>query len=192
MDVYKIAVKVFARGGEIPSDQVIALFQRWIRDQSVPGHRLIDVADYAHVVAGPGTVLVASEANFHIDHGQGRLGILYFRKSPIEGSFRDRLHYCVGEALKAAAKFQGEAEIKGKIEFEGGEILIRLNDRLLAPVNEGTVGKVKGDLEALGAKLYGAGKFGITPKIGADAPVEFNVKASQATAVETALKKLHE
>jgi len=53
----------------------------------------------------------------------------------------------------------------------------------LAPVNEGTVGKVKGDLEALGAKLYGAGKFGITPKIGADAPVEFNVKASQATAV---------
>jgi len=54
MDVYKIAVKVFARGGEIPSDQVIALFQRWIRDQSVPGHRLIDVADYAHVVAGPG------------------------------------------------------------------------------------------------------------------------------------------
>ena len=37
------------------------------RTHAVPDHLLIDVADYAHVPNGPGTVLVAHEANIHID-----------------------------------------------------------------------------------------------------------------------------
>jgi hypothetical protein len=190
MDVYKIAVKIFARVGQVSGDPYIPIFQRWIRDQSIPGHRLIDVADYAHVVAGPGTVLVALESNFHIDHGENRLGMLYFRKLPMEGTFADRLKRCVREALLAANKLQSEPEVEGKLVFGGEEILIRLNDRLLAPANDETLAAVRPDVESLGTKLYGAAKFSVTPVLAPLAPPEIILKSTNPISVTSVLERV--
>jgi hypothetical protein len=155
MDVYKIAVKIFASTPEGDGLDFVPIFHHWIQNQSVPGHRLIDVADYGHVAAGPGTVLVSSEANFYLDRGENRLGLLYSRKLPMEGSFADRLRAAIGETLKTAAKLEQEPEVAGKLKFKTDELVIRLNDRLHAPPNDQTVAATKGAVQAVAKRLYG-------------------------------------
>src|SRR5215216_2280933 len=78
METHKIIVKFFVEdASRIRGEQFVPIFHSWIQQQAIPGHLLIDVADYQHVSGGPGTVLVAHEANFSMDGEEGRLGLLY-------------------------------------------------------------------------------------------------------------------
>jgi hypothetical protein len=190
MEVFKIAVKIFAHSDSFDASTFMPIFQHWIQNQSVEGHRLIDVADYGHVVAGPGTVLVSSEANFYTDRGENRLGLLYVRKLPLSGSFSERLRAVVAETFKAAAKLEKEPELSGKLKFKTDELLIRLNDRLLAPPNEATVKAASPDVLSLATRLYGEKQATIDSKFSAKTEVEFRLKASANPALATLLGKL--
>jgi hypothetical protein len=159
MEVFKIAAKLFVADDSFPHDQFIPIFHRWIQSQSVEGHLLIDVADYAHVVAGPGTVLVSSQANFHMDRGENRLGLFYWRKLPLPGTFSQRLSAVLAETIKAAMKLEAEPALDGRLKFKTNEILIRFNDRLLAPNTPQTFAAIKDDLQAVGGKLFGGKAF---------------------------------
>lgn len=159
MDAFKIAVKLFATDDAFPRDQFIPIFHHWIQSQSIPGHLLIDVADYAHVVAGPGTVLVSSQANFHMDRGENRLGLFYWRKLPLPGTFTERLAGVLGETLKAAMKLEAEPALNGRLKFKTNEILIRLNDRLLAPNTPQTFAQIEEDLQTVGRNLFAGRAF---------------------------------
>src|SRR5277367_4077357 len=103
MDAFKISIKLFAERDELGHSDIVPVFHRWIQNNLLPDHLLIDVADYAHVPAGPGTVLVSSQANLYTDRGDNRLGLLYSRKLPLEGTFRDRLRTVLASALQAAS-----------------------------------------------------------------------------------------
>ncbi len=166
MDVQKIAVKLFASGEDFAGEQFVPIFHRWIQNQSVENHLLIDVADYAHVADGPGTVLVASEANIHMDRTGGRLGLLYVRKMPLEGSFAQRVGAVIAEAQKAAEKLAKEPELSGKLKFRGDEIAIRLNDRLLAPNTAETEKAAEGGLREAGEKFFGGKAFSMKSAVG--------------------------
>src|SRR6516225_4701835 len=102
MDTHKINIKLFAESDTFKPTEFVPIFHRWIQNQSLDGHLLIDVADYAHVPAGPGTLVVASEANIHMDREENRLGLLYVRKQPIAGSsgFQEQLRGVLAEAIK--------------------------------------------------------------------------------------------
>jgi hypothetical protein len=65
MNAFKIAVKLFAPHAQVPEGALIPIYHHWIQNHSIPDHLLIDVADYEHVPEGPGTVLVAHEANIY-------------------------------------------------------------------------------------------------------------------------------
>jgi hypothetical protein len=186
MDVFKIAVKVFASSGEFPPDQFVPIFHRWIQGQSVEGHRLIDVADYGHVINGPGTVLVSSEANFYMDRAENRLGLLYSRKLAMPGDFRERLCGAVREAIKAAAKLEAEPLVKGKLKFKTDEILIRLNDRLLAPPNEQTVAAARDDVRGA-AEIFWGKAAQIESKFTPLTLVEFRVRSNENLSLATLL-----
>jgi hypothetical protein len=188
MDVFKIAVKFFASAGNFPPDQFVPIFHHWIQGQSVEGHRLIDVADYGHVANGPGTVLVSSEANFYMDRAENRLGLLYSRKLPMAGSFRDRLCGAVRESLKAAAKLEAEPLVKGKLKFKTDEILIRLNDRLLAPPNEQTVAAARDDVRAAAEIFLGKG-VQIESKCTPLMLVEFRIRSTENQPLATLLAR---
>jgi len=189
MDVYKIAVKIFASAPEGAGLDLVPIFHRWIQNQSVQGHRLIDVADYSHVAAGPGTVLVSSEANFYMDRGENRLGLLYSRKLPLEGTFQDRLRAVIGETIKAAARLEQEPEIAGKLKFNTDEILIRLNDRLRAPPNDQTVAAAKGDVQAVARRIFGDAAV-VESRFTPQTVVEFRIRSKEKPALETLLKKI--
>jgi hypothetical protein len=178
MEVFKIAVKIFASADDFPPDQFVPIFHHWIQNQSVEGHQLIDVADYGHVASGPGTVLVSSEANFYTDRAEQRLGLLYSRKLPLPGSFQDRLRAVVREALKAAAKLESEPLLNGKLKFKTDELLVRLNDRLLAPPNEQTVSAAIEDVRMVAESLYGK-TVQIESRCTPLTLVEFRVRSTQ-------------
>ncbi len=155
MTAHKIAVKLFATSNEIHGETFVPVFHHWIQNQAIADHMLIDVADYAHVPDGPGTVLVSHEANIYADREGGKLGLLYTRKQPVAGTFRDRLKQAIGATLNIASLLQRAPEFDGKLSFATGEILIRINDRLLAPNTSETFTAVKVDIEAVGRELLG-------------------------------------
>jgi hypothetical protein len=153
MQSHKLVVKLFADGADaLPLDAAIPVFHGWIQNQSVADHLLIDVADYAHVPNGPGTVLVAHEANFHFDREDG-IGLMYIRKQPIAGasSFRERVAAVVRATIQAATKL--ENDLAG-VRFRTNELVFRINDRLVAPNDETTYRAVAPDLQAFFADLY--------------------------------------
>ena len=189
MDTFKIAAKIFAAEDCFAPDRFIPIFHRWIQNQAVDGHLLIDVADYAHVVAGPGTVLVSSQANFHMDRGDNRLGLSYWRKSPLPGSFRDQLRAVILETAKAAALLQREESLAGELVFKGEEIQVRLNERLHAPANAETLALVKPDFSAVGKEIYGDG-FSLEPKISPNALFEIRLKSARPVSMTALLERL--
>jgi hypothetical protein len=156
MDAFKISIKLFAASDGFAPSEFVPVFQRWIQTKALPDHLLIDVADYAHVPNGPGTVLVTSQANLYTDRGDGRLGLLYSRKLPLEGSFLDRLKHVTAAALGAAALLEREEKLGGRLKFRTDELLIRLNDRLLAPNTAETFEAVGPDIKRLCSMLYGS------------------------------------
>ncbi|HUB25164.1 MAG TPA: hypothetical protein VL992_07015 [Tepidisphaeraceae bacterium] len=190
MEAFKISIKLYAeRDGFGPSD-FVPVFQHWIQTQALPDHLLIDVADYAHVPDGPGTVLVTSQANLYTDRGDGRLGLLYSRKLPLEGTFFDRLRQVTAAALAAAALLEKEEKLGGRLKFRADELLIRINDRLLAPNTAETLAAVAPDIERLGKMLYGNATYRIDFKPSALKLFEVSVKAQQGPTFQAMAERL--
>src|SRR5437763_3400047 len=119
MQTPKLSLKFFAHDGSHADESVIVpLFHRWIQDQAIPGHLLIDVADYAHVKNGPGVVLVSHEANFSTDAAlDHRLGLLYQRKAPIDGDTTAQLRTVFHTALTAVSLLENSFELAGRLKF---------------------------------------------------------------------------
>src|SRR5437763_2347144 len=104
MDSHKLSVKFFVEDpSALRPEEFVPVFHGWIQRHALADHLLIDVADYKHVPEGPGTVLVSHEANIYTDQGEGRLGLLYFRKQPFAGAatFAERLRATFRDALEA-------------------------------------------------------------------------------------------
>jgi hypothetical protein len=157
MESSKLSLKFFLRdGSSVHADAFVPVFHHWIQTHALPGHMLVDVADYKHVPNGPGTVLVSHEANIYTDSTGGRLGLLYQRKTPIEGDLTARLREVFRAALIVCKMLEEAPELSGKVSFPTDVIEIRVHDRLQAPNTAETFTAVKPAVEAFLAKLYGA------------------------------------
>src|SRR5713226_1464167 len=123
VQVQHVNVKIFAEGPAIADLDLagaIPVFHRWIQ-QSVCEELLIDVADYRHVPAGPGVLLVGHEANYSLDLSFNRLGLLYNRKAWGDGSAQDNLLQAFHAALTACQRLEEEPEFRGKLRFSAGD-----------------------------------------------------------------------
>jgi hypothetical protein len=137
-NVQHFNVKVFATpDSSVSWPDLIPVFHRWIQERTVP-ETLIDVADYAHVPAGPGVVLVAHEAIYSVDNRNNRLGLLYNRRTALDGSGEDRLKQALNAALSAARALEQEPELGGRLRFDPRNLEVAVNDRLLAPNSQKT------------------------------------------------------
>ena len=190
MEATKIAVKLFAAPPVPELREFIPVFHRWIQTHAVEDHLLIDVADYAHVVAGPGVVLVASEANFYLDYTGNRPGLLYTRKTASPGSFAERLRVAVASCLRTAVLLEQDPAFAGRLRFNTNELSIRLNDRLLAPNNDATYTEVKPDIESLAADLYSGGPIKMERPGTKKNLFEVLIKSSTSPTTASLLEKL--
>lgn len=152
-------VKIFATQKEgVDLTPAIPVFHRWIQQSARP-ELLVDVADYRHVPAGPGVLLIGHEANYSLDQNNYRLGLLYNRMTPLEGSVADRLAQAWQSALEAAARIEQEPEFHDKLRFNAGEVEIILNDRLLSPNTEETYRELEPSVRSVFDSIYGGGAY---------------------------------
>jgi hypothetical protein len=158
MEAKRLDVKLFATGSSVDPKLLIPVFHGWIQRGAITDELLIDVADYSHVVDGPGVLLVGHEAHYGFAQSKGRSALLYSqRRAPVAGSFAEALRYGLVHALRAASLLQKEEALGGKLAFSGQELLLRINDRLAAPNTKETFAAVQPVArEVLGA-LLGSG-----------------------------------
>jgi hypothetical protein len=162
MDLQKLTVKFFtAAPDNVPLTDFIEIFHGWIQATDGVYH---DVADYSHMQSGPGIVLVAQEANLHIDETGGRRGLLYCQKAPLTGTHHEKLRTVLRAALENCRRLEREPALKEKIKFCGDEVAISVNDRLVAPNDTEIYQTLKPDLERTAAELFRPAKPTITHK----------------------------
>jgi hypothetical protein len=193
MDSHKLAVKFFVEdASHLKTDEdFVPVFHRWIQTRAVPDHQLIDVADYAHVKDGPGTVLVSHEANLHADLGDGRLGLLYFRKQPLPGNtFRERLRQTFAYALAACAKLEAEESLRGRLRFRTDEAAFRIYDRLHAPNTPQTFDAIRPDLEPFLRNLYNSDSVRLDYRPHPEKLFEVAIRAGQPIPLATLLERV--
>jgi hypothetical protein len=145
--IQHINLKVFIPDAEaFDLADAIPVFHQWVRDGVCP-EMLIDVADYRHVSAGPGVLLIGHEANYSFDNRENRLGLLYNRKATLNGTFQSRLAQAHRAAIEACDRLEQEAPFRGKLKFDRNALEVFINDRLLAPNNDETWQALRPELE---------------------------------------------
>ena len=157
MELQKINVKVFtAEPNNIPLTDFINIFHGWI--QATDGVYL-DVADYSHMQAGPGIVLVADDANVSIDEIGNRRGLLYSQKGKLSGSNSEKLNTVLRSALENCHRLEEEPALRGKLRFSGNQVEILVNDRLLAPNSGEVFEELRPEIDFLARRLYASTNF---------------------------------
>jgi hypothetical protein len=156
MELQKIAVKIFTEApNSVPLSDFIDVFHGWIQSTDGVYH---DVADYSHMRAGPGVVLIANSANVGIDESDNRRGLLFTQKTRVDGSNFAILKSVLRSALENCRKLESDAKLKGELRFSGREIALAVNDRLQAPNSEAAFAELKPEIESLARALFdGAG-----------------------------------
>src|SRR5439155_6506675 len=191
MSPYKISVKFFIDDpAGVDPHRFVPVFHSWIQSHAVPEHMLIDVADYEHVHNGPGTVLVAQEANFYTDRTDGRLGLTYARKSPAEGGLFERLRQAYAAVLEGCRRLENDPRFDGRLKFRTDESVVRIHDRLLAPNTRQTFDEFRPELRRLAADLYGGAGVGVEHYASPDTLFEVHLRTDDSPAVATLLSRL--
>lgn len=147
MDLQRFAIKVYLEDpSELDPKALIPVFHRWIQQRAIPDHLLIDVADYSHVSHGPGVMLMAHEGHFSLDNSDQRLGLMYTRKQPTEGSFAERFQAALRATLQAHQLLAQEADLSGGLVFKDDELVLVANDCLQAPNTTKSFETLRGEL----------------------------------------------
>ena len=161
MELNHINVKLLVKDPEhVDLEPVVPVFHNWIQDQ-LCDERLLDVADYRHVPAGPGVILIGHEADYSVDNTDGRLGVRYNRKAVVDGSNQERLRQASRAALSAFERLESEEKLAGQLQFNGQDVEIFINDRLLTPNNKHTREELEPDLRAFCSRLFGGAEYSL-------------------------------
>jgi len=190
VDLQHINVKLLlSNAEELDLDGVIPVFHSWIQAQ-VTDELLLDVADYRHVYGGPGIVLIGHEADYSLDNTDNRLGIRYNRKALLQGSNGERLAQAARAVLRACQRLEEDTQLGRKVHFNGKEIEILVNDRLLAPNREETREALEPDFRAFAGKLFGGDEYSLSFEDDPRRLLTASVKTSRSFAVEELLENL--
>jgi hypothetical protein len=151
MQLQHVNVKLLVQNGEAARlEPLIPVFHNWIETQN-DDELLIDVADYTHVAAGPGIVLTGN-----------RLGVRYNRKAALDGGNQECLAQATRAALTACGRLEAEPRLDGKLRFNGEDIEIFINDRLVAPNTPATRAAFDADLRLFSERLFRGKEYSIS------------------------------
>ena len=182
MELQKLNVKLFVeQPNAIPLADFIEIFHSWIQATDGVYH---DVADYSHMQAGPGIVLVAHDAHVSIDESGNRRGLVFSQKAPLAGSNPERLRAVLRAALENCRKLEAEPALSGKLRFVANEAVISLNDRLFGANSEESFDAIKGDVENVARQLFGGAPVIVDRD--AESRQRLNVRVTTSAVVDTA------
>src|SRR5262245_30254100 len=188
MELQKLTVKFFVeRPSTVPLTDFIEIFHGWIQATDGVYH---DVADYSHMQAGPGIVLVAADANLSIDETGGRRGLLYSQKAALVGSNQDRLCHAFRAALENCRKLEEEPALGGKLRFAANEAVISLNDRLVSANSQESFEEIQGDIKSFAGRLFGGAEFSVERDEDSRQRLNARIKTAAAIDLRQALSNL--
>ena len=133
--MYKIGLKRMFSVFNVDLELFIPVFHEWIQKNKIPNHIMVDVADYKHIPDGPGIMLIALEGNFSIDLENGKAGLLYTRKQPLEEDITDNIHTITSIVDQACKLLETNDSLNGKISFNNQYKIIS-NDRYYFPTDK--------------------------------------------------------
>ncbi len=160
MDLQQINIKVFATEDSIINHtNFIKVFNRWIEEADSEDY--LNYADYSHVDAGPGVLLILKQANYSIDNAFHQQGFLYNRKHDVDGDNTDKIRQALTEVLSKCELLEASEEMENAIRFNGADLLFMINNRNLAPNTTETAEAIQADLEPVLKQMYGDSDFTI-------------------------------
>ncbi|MCI0400954.1 MAG: hypothetical protein L0Z68_06600 [Gammaproteobacteria bacterium] len=190
VDLHKIGVKFFAeQGNAVELVEFIPIFHRWIQTDALDD-LLIDVADYSHVHAGPGTLLVADAGHYGFDETGRRRGMVYYSKHVLTGTLPERLAAVCRKVLLACQLLEQAPELQGRLKFDGNEVQIFSNDRLCAPNNEETFRAFEPALKEFLTKLYAGSGYSLNRETNSKERFCVTAKTSEPVRLDTLLGRL--
>lgn len=188
MELQKLNVKIFTeQPNRVTLTDFIDVFHGWIQASDGVYH---DVADYSHMQAGPGIVLVANDAHVSIDESGDRRGLLFAQKAPLAGSNQAKLRAVLRGALENCRKLEAEPALGGKLRFAANEAVISLNDRLLGENSQQAFDAIKDDVEAVAAQLFGGAALSLGRDDDPRQRLNVHIKTSAAVDLSKALANL--
>jgi hypothetical protein len=159
MELQHINVKLYLEDPQAAKlEALVPVFHEWIQNK-VCDELLIDVADYRHVYAGPGVVLVGHEADYSVDNTENRLGIRYNRKAALTGTNRDRFSQAMRAALLACQRLESDERLGRALRFDRRNFKVFVNDRMLAPNTSRANDSVRQQFEDFLATVVGDRDF---------------------------------
>jgi len=162
MQLQHVNVKLLVQNPEGANlEPLIPVFHSWIENQN-GDELLIDVADYTHVPAGPGIVLIGHEGNYSVDNTGNRLGVRYNRKAAFDGCNQDCLAQAARSALTACRRLEEEPRLGKKFLFNGQDIEIFVNDRLVAPNTDSTREALDAEFQTFSRKMFRGKEYSIS------------------------------
>jgi hypothetical protein len=190
MELEKLSVKLFVeQPNSVPLTDFIEIFHGWIQAGDGVYH---DVADYSHMQAGPGIILIANDANVSIDENGNRRGLLFSQKSRLPGSNQERLRTVLHSALENCRRLEEEPALRGKLRFTGNEAVISLNNRLLGANSQEAFDELKGDVEVVAGQLLGGAKFKLERDSDSSRRLNVYLKSSATMSSAQALNNLRQ
>ena len=123
-------------GSRLDLNELIPVFHRWIQQQLIKDHLLIDVGDYLHLKRDPKLLLVAHEGTFSVIYSPEGLVLQYQRRRPISGMFTQRLEKIWNTLQLASRLLEQETALEGKIHFEANRFRIIVNELLWTETTE--------------------------------------------------------
>ena len=161
MELQHVNVKIPVEGELAVAPRLfIDVFHQWIRE-GVFDELLIDVADYRHVPAGPGVMLIGHEADYSLDNAGGRWGLRYNRKAPLAGTNEDRFAQALRSAAGACRLLETHFAADGPLAFSRREFELLINDRALAPNTPETWAACQPELSTCVKRMLGHGDFSL-------------------------------
>ena len=158
MDLQQINIKVFAtEDSKINYTNFIKVFNRWMEEADSEDY--LNYADYSHVDAGPGVLLILKQANYSIDNAYHKHGFLYNRKHAVEGDNADRIRHALTEVLSKCEQLEAAAELENAVHFNGADLLFMINNRHIAPNTSEIEESVQAELTPVLQQMYGGDDF---------------------------------
>ncbi|MGD0964427.1 MAG: hypothetical protein ABSA57_11055 [Candidatus Acidiferrales bacterium] len=190
MTLQHVNVKLLVKNpAEADLEPLIPIFHGWIQEQ-VFEELLLDVADYRHVPAGPGVMLIGLQADYSVDNTDDRLGVRYNRKAGADGSNQDRLRQAAHAALRSFQRLEADPRLGGKLRFDGQELEVFINDRILAPNNAETRQAADSEFQAFAKRLFQGTDYSLSYNNEPRRLLGASIRASRAFSVSQLLNNL--
>ncbi|SVA07069.1 uncharacterized protein METZ01_LOCUS59923, partial [marine metagenome] len=137
-------------------------------------------------------LLVGHEGHYVLDRTEGRLGVQYNRKQPLEGSLADRLLSVTRHVVRAARLLEADASFSTPVRFLGNEVEIVAQDRLLAPNSDETLVELRPALDPLLTRWSGNTDWTVSRKSDPRAPFRVAAVTKATDTLENVEARLFE